>query len=227
MNTGVLEARGLHRFHRRGDQEVAALRDVSFTVRPGELVAVVGPSGSGKSTLLTLLAGLDDPDGGSVWLAGRRFSSRGPAEQARLRARHIGVLTQTSGLIEHLNVLGNVLLAASFRPSGHRLNRSVTPAAALELLDRLGLGQRVRARPSTLSGGETARANLAVALAGEPLVLLADEPTAEVSRDEEAAVLELLRETRPATGGTVLVTHSAAVAASADRVLELIDGRLR
>jgi putative ABC transport system ATP-binding protein len=162
-----------------------------------------------------------------VWLAGQRFSSRGPAAQARLRARHIGVLTQNSGLIEHLSVLGNVMLAASFRPPVRRLSRARTLPAAIELLDRLGIVDRSRARPSTLSGGETARANLAVALIGGPLVLLADEPTAEVSRDEETAVLALLQETRPAAGGTVLVTHSRAVAAAADRVLELSDGRLR
>ncbi|MCW2665316.1 MAG: transporter ATP-binding protein [Frankiales bacterium] len=217
----VLEARGLHRFYRRGgrlDNEVVALRDVHLAVQPGELVAVVGPSGSGKSTLLGLLAGLDDPSGGSVWVAGERLSHSSPAEQARLRGRHIGVLTQTSGLMDHLDVLGNVVLAGSFR------HPRVPSWQAAELLDRLGLAHRAHARPSTLSGGETARASLAVALVGDPLVLLADEPTAEVSRAEEAAILRLLVEQRPAGSGTVVVTHSAAVARAAHRVVTLTAG---
>jgi putative ABC transport system ATP-binding protein len=224
----VLEARGLHRFYRRSDEEIPALRDVSLTVAAGEMVAVVGPSGSGKSTLLHLLAGLDNPDGGSVWLAGQRFSHRSPAEQARLRGRHIGVLTQSSGLVDHLSVAGNVRLAASFRgPDPQRDAADAPRGDGKALLTELGIGGRARARPSTLSGGETARANLAVALAGAPLVLLADEPTAEVSREEEAAILALLRRVRPAAGGTVVVTHSPTVAAAADRVLEMTDGRMR
>ncbi len=226
----VLEGRGLHRFFRRGDEEIPALRDVSLSVAPGELVAVVGPSGSGKSTLLNLLAGLDDPDGGSVWIGGERFSHRGPSEQARLRGRQIGVLTQGSGLVEHLTVLGNVALAASFRGGPHAAGGPVGsggPQGPQALLDELGIGSRGSARPSTLSGGETARANLAVALAGGPLVLLADEPTAEVSRDEEASILDLLRRVRPSRGATVVVTHSATVAAAADRVLQMSDGKLR
>jgi putative ABC transport system ATP-binding protein len=218
----VLQARGVHRFYRRGgrlDNEVVALRDVDLTVAAGELVAVVGPSGSGKSTLLGLLAGLDDPSGGSVWVAGERLSHRPPAEQARLRGRHIGVLTQSSGLLDHLDVLGNVVLAGSFR------RPAADPGHAVALLGRLGLQDRLHARPSTLSGGETARANLAAALVGDPTVLLADEPTAEVSRAEEAAVLRLLTELRPPGSGTVVVTHSAAVARAASRVVTLIAGR--
>lgn len=220
----VLEARGLHRFYRRGgrvDSEVAALRDLDLVVEAGELVAVIGPSGSGKSTLLSLLAGLDDPDGGSVWVAGERMSHRKPAEQARLRGARVGVLTQGSGLVDHLSVLGNVLLAGSLR-GRPRPDRQ----QARELLGRLGLAEREHARPSTLSGGETARANLATALVGNPQVLLADEPTAEVSRGEEAAILRLLREQRPASGATVLVTHSSAVARAADRVIEITEGRV-
>jgi putative ABC transport system ATP-binding protein len=215
----VLQADGLHRFFRRGGEEVAALRDVSVSLFPGELVAVVGPSGSGKSTLLNLLAGLDDPDGGSVRLAGRQLSHEPANTQARLRGELIGVLTQTSGLLEHLDVLGNLKLAASFRPT--RSSRQ----HLLDLLDAVELGQRARARPSTLSGGETARANLAVALAGGVRLLLADEPTAEVSTAEETTVLALLRSLQPADGATLLVTHSAAVARSADRVLNLVDGK--
>ena len=220
MNGGpVLQARGLHRFFRRGGEEVAALRDVDVILRPGEIVAVVGPSGSGKSTLLNLLAGLDDPDGGSVEVAGRQLSHEPATVQARVRGELIGVLTQTSGLVEHLDVLGNLRLAASFRPEP-------TPAHDLRLLlDAVQLTSRARSRPSTLSGGETARANLAVALAGSPRVLLADEPTAEVSTPEEAMLLELLRELQPADGATLLVTHSVAVAEAADRVISLLDGK--
>lgn len=221
MTPPVLLAQGLHRFFRRGGEEVAALRDVSLTLLAGDTVAVVGPSGSGKSTLLNLLAGLDDPDGGSVRVAGRPMSHQPASTQARLRGQQIGVLTQSSGLVEHLDVLANLRLAGSFRP--------VAPSTGelLGLLDAVGLRHRSTARPSTLSGGETARANLAVALSGGPALLLADEPTAEVSRDEETAVLDLLRALQPADGATVLVTHSTAVADSADRVVHLVDGRIR
>lgn len=218
-NAPVAEARGLHRFFRRGGEEVAALRDVSLRLSAGELVAVMGPSGSGKSTLLNLLAGLDDPDGGSVSVAGQPISHEPANVQARLRGRLLGVLTQASGLVEHLSVLDNVRLAASFRSVA-------VPTADLQaLLDKVGLSERELARPSTLSGGETARANLAVALAGGPRLLLADEPTAEVSTTEEAAVLGLIRELLPHDGAAVLVTHSPRVAAAADRVVHLVDGR--
>jgi putative ABC transport system ATP-binding protein len=217
----ILDARGLHRFFRRGGEEVAALRDVSMTLKAGETVAVVGPSGSGKSTLLNLLAGLDDPDGGAVTICGEAISHQPAAHQARVRGRLVGVLTQSSGLVEHLDLLANLRLAASFRPSP-------SPVGELgALLEAVGLDARASARPSTLSGGETARANLAVALSGRPRLLLADEPTAEVSKDEESTLLDLLRALQPADGATVMVTHSDAVAGSADRVVHLVDGRVQ
>lgn len=215
----VLEARGLHRFFRRGGEEVAALRDVSLTLVPGEIVAIVGPSGSGKSTLLNMLAGLDDPDGGSVRVAGRQLSHEPASVQARLRGELIGVLTQTSGLVEHLDVLDNLRLAASFRAS------APSTSELRALLGEVQLAEHAHARPSTLSGGETARANLAVALVGGPRLLLADEPTAEVSSAEETSILQLLRALQPVDGATVLVTHSPSVAAAADRVVHLVDGR--
>jgi putative ABC transport system ATP-binding protein len=213
-----LEARGLHRFYRRGDTEVPALLDVSLRCAAGETVAVTGPSGSGKSTLLGLLAGLDDPDGGVVHVAGRRLSHQSPAAAARLRARHIGILTQANGLFGHLSVQDNVRFAA-------RLGRRDGPPAA-ELIDSLGLRAVRNSTARTLSGGETARAGLAVALVGVPTVLLADEPTAEVSADEETTILQLLRRWRPRDGATVIVTHSPAVAAHADRIVHLVDGRI-
>jgi putative ABC transport system ATP-binding protein len=212
-----LAAHGLHRFYRRGGSEVAALLDVSLTCRAGETVAVTGPSGSGKSTLLGLLAGLDDPDGGGVHIAGQRLSHQSPAAAARLRARHIGILTQSSGLLGHLSVVENVRFAAGLRAGG-----GLSPE---ELIDALGLSAVRRSTTRTLSGGETARAGLAVALAGAPAVLLADEPTAEVSAEEEHAILDLLRQLRPQDGATVIVTHSDVVAAQADRIVHLVDGR--
>jgi putative ABC transport system ATP-binding protein len=211
-----LVARGLHRFYRRAGAEVGALLDVSLTCEPGETLAVTGPSGAGKSTLLGLLGGLDDPDGGEVHVAGERLSHRTPAEAARLRARYVGMLTQTSGLFGHLTVRDNVRFAAGL--AGRRPDP--------ELLGKLGLAAVAAAHPRTLSGGETARAGLAVALATRPVVLLADEPTAEISRAEEADLLRALRELCPPDGAVVLVTHSERVAAWADRVVHLVDGRL-
>ncbi len=216
----VLDAQGLHRFFRRGGEEVAALRDVSLTLFPGELVAVVGPSGSGKSTLLNMLAGLDDPDGGSVRVAGRQLSHETATVQARLRGELIGVLTQASGLVEHLDVLDNLRLAGSFRATRPTVNELSSLLASVQL------SEQAHSRPSTLSGGETARANLAVALAGRPRVLLADEPTAEVSTAEEASLLRLIRSLQPSDGATLLVTHSPGVAAAVDRTVELVDGRV-
>lgn len=213
-----LEARGLHRFYRRGGSEVAALLDVSLHCAAGETVAVTGPSGSGKSTLLGLLAGLDDPDGGAVFVSGSRLSHQSPREAARLRARSIGVLTQSSGLLGQMTVLENVQLAASLRKG--------SGPSPDELVTGLGLSDVRRAAPRTLSGGETARAGLAVALAGAPAVLLADEPTAEVSSAEENTILELLSQWRPRDGATVIVTHAPQVARHADRVVHLVDGRV-
>jgi putative ABC transport system ATP-binding protein len=170
--------------------------------------------------LLNLLAGLDDPDGGFVRVDGRQLSHEPTTRQARIRGELIGVLTQSSGLLEHLDVLGNLRLAASYR-STHTSTDDL-----LSILEGTLLSERAHARPSTLSGGETARANLAVALAGGPRLLLADEPTAEVSTPEETTLLDLLRTLQPENGATVIVTHSPAVADAADRVLELLDGRM-
>jgi putative ABC transport system ATP-binding protein len=228
--TPPLLARGLHRFYRRGETEVAALLDVSLSCEAGETVAVIGPSGSGKSTLLSLLAGLDDPDGGDVQVAGERLSHLSAAGSARVRARRIGVLTQSGALFGHLNVIDNVRFAASLRTgtrADERPGQGAGPGPGPEeLLEGLGLLAVRASLPRTLSGGETARAGLAVALAGSPTVLLADEPTAEVSSDEERTVLELLHRWRPEHGATVIVTHAAAIAQRADRILQLKDGRI-
>jgi putative ABC transport system ATP-binding protein len=212
----ALEARSLYRFYRAGDEETLALQGVSLRVTPGDLVAVTGPSGSGKSTLLSCLAGMDDPDGGTVRVAGQRISHRTERARARIRGRHIGMLFQSVNLVEHLNVGQNVALVQSLA------GRSGKDA---EILSVLGLQDRSTAYPSQLSGGELARAGLAVALANSPTVLLADEPTGELDSRAEAQVLDLLALAAKRGAAVVVASHSAAIAAAATRVIRLEDGR--
>jgi putative ABC transport system ATP-binding protein len=212
-----LEARDLYRFFHTGDEEVLALRGVSLVAAAGETLAVVGPSGSGKSTLLACLAGLDRPDGGMVSIDGRPISRRSEAERAAIRARSVGVVYQADNLIGHLTVDANVALA-------QRLGGSTRASTRRDLLERLGVGRRADAYPAQLSGGEAVRAALAVALANDPAVVIADEPTGELDSSTEGHVLELLHD-RAREGATVVVaTHSDAVAAAAQRVVRLVDG---
>ncbi|GAA1376866.1 ABC transporter ATP-binding protein [Streptomyces beijiangensis] len=218
MTDSVLTARSLYRFFRAGDEETFALQGIGLEVAAGEIVAVTGPSGSGKTTLLSCLAGLDEPDGGSVHIAGERLSHRGERERGRIRARRLGVLFQSGNLLDHLTVRDNIALVQGLV----RRKARVRPA---DLLDRMGIGNRAGALPRQLSGGESARAGLAVALANDPAVLLADEPTGEVDGETERRLLALLRERAAAGTAVVVVTHSRAVAAVADRVLKLRDGR--
>jgi putative ABC transport system ATP-binding protein len=215
----VLEAHELYRFFHAGDDETFALRGVSLDVEAGEILAIVGPSGSGKSTLLACLAGLDEPDGGHVVVAGDRLTRRPERARAALRAQWIGMLSQTSNLIEHLTVAQNVEVANALAEGSGRARRS-DPVAAV------GLANRASAWPATLSGGESARAALAVALANDPPVLLADEPTGEIDATNENIVLGLLQERAEAGGAVVVVTHSDVVAEAADRVVHLRDGRV-
>lgn len=213
----VLVAREIFRFYHTAGEETVALRGAALTVEAGELVALMGPSGSGKSTLLACIAGLDDPDGGSVDIGGERMSRRPERERAQLRARSVGMLMQSGNLLEHLTVAGNMEL--QHRLSGYR---GTTSNAAL--LEALGLSHRAEALPSTLSGGEASRAGLAVAIAASPPLLICDEPTAEVDRETEQAIVELLREQARAGVAVLVATHSEALAAVADRIVRLSDG---
>lgn len=215
-----LEARDLYRFYHTGDDETLALRGVSFAIRAGETIAITGPSGSGKSTLVNCLAGLDEPDGGWVAVMGARMTRRSEAERLALRARHIGVLLQFGNLFDHLTLAANVGLAM-------RLAGCHTPAVRVaNALSAVGIGHRAHALPAQLSGGELARAGLAVALINDPPVLLADEPTGEVDATNEKQLLDLLAERARQGGSSLIVTHSDAVAAAADRVLHIVDGQL-
>ncbi len=220
MTTLPLQADRLYRFHHAGDDEVLALQGVSLVVDRGELVAVTGPSGSGKSTLVACLTGLDDPDGGTVTLAGHRLSRRSESDRAELRARHIGVVFQHGNLLDHLDLVDNIALAQGLVGRGDDTPRPMA------LLESLGLAHRAHAVPAELSGGELARAGLAVALANAPEVVVADEPTGELDGDTEDAVLDLLRARCELGAAVLVVTHSPLVAAAADRRVQLLDGKV-
>lgn len=213
-------AKGLYRFFHNGDAETVALKGVDLSVDAGELVALVGPSGSGKSTLLACLAGLDTPDGGGVEIMGRKLSRISELDRARVRARHIGMLMQSGNLLDHLTVDQNIDLQLF-------LARRQRHAGISELLGKIGLSQRRRALPSQLSGGETSRAGLAVALAANPSILICDEPTAEVDEATEQSILSLMRAQKVAGTAVLVATHSARLAEMADRVVTIRDGRLQ
>jgi putative ABC transport system ATP-binding protein len=217
--SGVLEAIDLYRFYHAGDDETLALRGVSLNVDAGEIVAISGVSGSGKSTLLACLAGLDEPSGGTVRVLGERMSRQSEARRARMRSRSIGMLFQSANLVAHLDVRSNVVLA-------QRLAGRVDSARVEALLDGVGLSRRSHARLTELSGGEVARAGLAVALANDPPLLLADEPTGELDTETAREIVALLRVRAEAGIAVLAVTHNAVLAEAADRVLELESGRL-
>lgn len=215
----ILEARDLYRFFHAGDEETLALRGVSLRVDAGEMVAIAGPSGSGKSTLLACLAGTDEPNGGEVRIFGERITRRAEPYRAAIRARSVGFLLQSDNLIEHLSVEENVLLSM-------RLAGKENKARLNALLDTLGLTEHRHAYPEQLSGGEAARAGLAVALAAAPPILLADEPTGEVDAVTEGWILELIEKHYRDGGAVIVATHSNALAKRARRIVRLADGRV-
>ncbi len=215
----AIEARDLYRFYHVGDDETQALRGVSLAVQLSEIVVVVGPSGSGKSTLIACLAGLDEPDGGFVYVNGERLSRRDDKTRASLRSRQIGILLQSGNLFDHLTVDQNVRLKMHL--AGQHESTRVG-----EVLEMVGIASRRHAYPTQLSGGEASRAGLAVALAPRPPILIADEPTGEVDSETEQRILDVFHRHRDAGGATLIVTHSDAIAAKANRVVHLQDGKI-
>jgi len=219
MRAAALEARNLYRFFHIGDEEALALRGVDLVVGAGEIVAVSGPSGSGKSTLLNCLAGLEEPDGGYVEIAGQRITRRPEAKQAALRAALLGMMGQSSNLFPHLSVIDNLRLRQALSPKAHYPHPP-------KLLEHVGLAHRAAAIPASLSGGEAARAAFAVAIATSPRILLCDEPTGEVDQLTESAIVGLLKELQKEGAAIVVATHSVVLASHADRLLHLSDGLL-
>jgi len=217
--TSAVSAEELTRRYGSGETAVDALRGVSVDVAAGELTAVMGPSGSGKSTLMHILAGLDRPTAGEVWVAGTAIGELNDTQLTKLRRQHIGFIFQFFNLLPMLTAKENIVLPLSI--AGEKPD----PAWLDELTASVGLTQRLSHRPSELSGGQQQRVAIARALVSKPTVMFADEPTGNLDSRTSSEILELLRESVSSYGQTtVMVTHDAHAAAIADRVLFLADG---
>jgi putative ABC transport system ATP-binding protein len=218
----VVEASGLKKTYESEGVPVRALRGVDFTLEDSEFVAVMGPSGCGKSTLLNLVAGLDTPSDGQIVLAGQSLVGKDENELARIRRAHIGIVFQFFNLLEGMSVLENVTLPAVIAGSG----RKQAESRARDLLDLLGLADKAKSAPGVLSGGQRQRLAIARALANQPTLLLADEPTGALDSAGGLEVLELFRRLHREGQAIMLVTHDKDVAAAADRIVNMRDGRL-
>jgi putative ABC transport system ATP-binding protein len=215
----MLIAREVTKEYMSGEQKLAVLRDVSFTIPQGAFVAIVGPSGSGKTTLLGLLAGLDTPTRGSVVLDGADLGKLSENDRARLRGEKVGFVFQTFQLIPTLTALENVQVPLELRGSDGATER------ARELIERVGLRDRGHHFPTQLSGGEQQRVAIARAFANSPRILFADEPTGNLDNATGHKIFELLQSLNSDGGSTiVLVTHDAALASRASRTIRLLDG---
>jgi putative ABC transport system ATP-binding protein len=218
----VLSVQGVRKTYEADGAPVRALRGANLTMARGEFVAVMGPSGCGKSTLLNLVAGLDSADEGTIVLDDEEVTGRTEDELARMRRRHIGIVFQFFNLLEGMSVLENVALPAIVAGS----KRKQAETRARDLLDLLGLSDKAKAAPGVLSGGQRQRLAIARALANEPTLVLADEPTGALDSEGGAEVMELFRRLHAGGQTILLVTHDDDVAAAADRVVEMRDGRI-
>jgi putative ABC transport system ATP-binding protein len=218
----ALSVEGVRKTFEAENAPVRALRGVDLVVPAGDFVALMGPSGCGKSTLLNLIAGLDVPDEGTIAVAGELVTGRSEDELARMRRRHVGVVFQFFNLLEGMTVLENVALPAII--AGRR--RKAAETRARDLLDLLGIGDKVAAMPGVLSGGQRQRLAIARALANEPTLLLADEPTGALDSAGGQEVIELLSRLHAGGQTIVLVTHDADVASAAGTVVRMRDGRI-
>lgn len=224
MADQLIRAHGLARRYMMGKQEVYALNGVDLQIERGEFVALVGPSGSGKSTLLNMLGGLDRPTGGEIWVDDLELGKASDKRLVHYRRERLGFIFQSFNLLPTRTAVENVevpLMLAGVRRRDRR-------ERALELLGRVGLGSRAHHRPNELSGGEQQRVAVARALANNPQLLLADEPTGNLDSKTGAEILRLLQDVQQQEGRTmILVTHDNGVARHADRIIHLLDGSIQ
>jgi putative ABC transport system ATP-binding protein len=218
----VCSVRGVRKTFEAELAPVRALRGVDMDLAAGEFVAVMGPSGCGKSTLLNLVAGLDVPDEGEITIADEVITGRSEDDLARMRRRHIGIVFQFFNLLESMTVLENVVLPAVIAGT----KRKPAETRARDMLDLLGLGDKAKEMPGVLSGGQRQRLAIARALANEPTLLLADEPTGALDTAGGHEVLELFKRLHSDGQTILMVTHNQEVAEAADRIVRMRDGRV-
>jgi putative ABC transport system ATP-binding protein len=218
----IIRTVGLTMTYRSGRVEVPALQDVNLTVRPGEFVAVMGPSGCGKSTLLHLLGGLMQPTGGQILIEGVDIGRLSDAERTTLRRGKVGYIFQRFNLLPTLSAWGNIELAKKIHGNGH-----LAPYKSEEIIEMLGLTEKIRFRPAELSGGEQQRVAIARALINHPAIILADEPTGSLDSRNSQQVLRVMQSLNEKLKQTiVMITHDSEAASVAGRIIEMRDGQI-
>ena len=217
----ILKVSNLTKTYKSGEASLTVLNDVSFEVNRGASCAIVGPSGSGKTTLLGLCAGLDNPSEGSVMLNGIVLDKLSEDEKAKVRNQNVGFIFQNFNLLPTLTALENVMIPLELQNRPHPRKR------AMELLEKVGLGDRVKHYPAQLSGGEQQRVSIARAFANEPAILFADEPTGNLDGETGATIENLILELNKTAGTTlIMVTHDLDLAKRTDRVITMKNGKL-
>lgn len=218
----LLKLEGVNKVFLTDEVETHALANIHLEIETGEFVSIAGPSGCGKSTLLSILGLLDSPSGGNYWLNNKPVENLTLADRARIRNREVGFIFQSFNLIGDLSVYENVELPLTYRgmPAGERKQR------VNEALERVGMAHRAKHLPSQLSGGQQQRVAVARAIVGQPLILMADEPTGNLDSKNGEAVMELLRELHQGGATICMVTHDTRFSRFADRTIHLFDGTI-
>ena len=206
-----------------GTVQLKVLRDIALTINEGEYVAIMGPSGSGKSTLLNMIGCLDRPTSGDYWLGGLNVSLLDDDELSLIRGSRIGFIFQSFNLINQLNVIENIEVPMYYQGCSEHESAE----RAKELAEMVGLGERLEHRPSELSGGQQQRVAIARALANDPLIILADEPTGNLDSESGADILKILNDLHKQGKTLIVVTHDDNIAASAERIVRIFDGRIK
>lgn len=218
----MIQVEHLFKSYKTGELRTEVLKDVSLSVEKGEFVSIMGRSGCGKSTLLSILGGMDSADKGSYAFDGEDVSGMDARSLAHFRNKKVGFVFQAFHLLPEFNVMDNVSVPLGYAGVGAKQRRAV----AMELLEKVGLGDKAKRRPSQLSGGEQQRVAIARAIAAKPEVLLADEPTGSLDEENGIRVMEMLKQLNEQGLTIILVTHDSKVAGYADRVLHMVDGKM-
>ena len=225
----LIELRNIRKVFKQGDLETEVLKGIDLKIEKGEFVAIMGPSGSGKSTLMYILGCLDRPTSGKYYLDGKNVLELSDDELSRIRGKYVGFVFQAFYLVPYLSVLDNVILPVEYLDSRYRkeLFKDKSPEEkGKEILERLGMTERINFKPDQLSGGQKQRTAIARALINSPEIILADEPTGQLDTESGRAVMEIFTELNREGKTIIVVTHDPAVASYANRIIKIKDGRI-